>query len=66
VTTTENLVDAAVAGLDQGEAVTWPSVAEASPWDTTMQPAPHCLPQRRSARLLRAMASAARRRERSA
>ena len=31
--TTENMVDAALAGLDQGEAVTWPSVADASLWD---------------------------------
>jgi short-subunit dehydrogenase len=34
VMTTENLVDAALAGFDQGEAVTWPSVADASLWDT--------------------------------
>jgi short-subunit dehydrogenase len=34
VMTTENLVDAALAGLDQGEAVTWPSVADAKLWDT--------------------------------
>jgi short-subunit dehydrogenase len=33
VMTTENLVDAALAGLDQGELVTWPSVADASLWD---------------------------------
>jgi short-subunit dehydrogenase len=33
VMTTENLVDAALAGFDQGEAVTWPSVADASLWD---------------------------------
>lgn len=33
VMTTENMVDAALAGLDQGEAVTWPSVADASLWD---------------------------------
>lgn len=31
--TTEHMVDAALAGLDQGEAVTWPSVADASLWD---------------------------------
>lgn len=31
--TTENMVDAALAGLDQGETVTWPSVADASLWD---------------------------------
>ncbi len=30
---TETLVDAALAGLDKGEAVTWPSVADASLWD---------------------------------
>jgi short-subunit dehydrogenase len=34
VMTTENLVDAALAGLDQGEAVTWPSVADGGLWDT--------------------------------
>jgi len=33
VMTTENMVDAALAGLDQGEAVTWPSVADGSLWD---------------------------------
>jgi short-subunit dehydrogenase len=33
VMTTENLVDAALAGLDKGEAVTLPSVADASLWD---------------------------------
>jgi short-subunit dehydrogenase len=33
VMTTENLVDAALAGFDQGETVTWPSVADASLWD---------------------------------
>ena len=33
VMTTENLVDAALAGLDKGEAITWPSVADASLWD---------------------------------
>ena len=31
--TTENMVDAALAGLDQGEAITWPSVADASLWE---------------------------------
>lgn len=31
--TTENMVDAALAGLDQGEAITWPSVADAGLWD---------------------------------
>lgn len=30
---TETLVDTALAGLDQGEAVTWPSVADAGLWD---------------------------------
>jgi short-subunit dehydrogenase len=33
VMSAENLVDAALAGLDQGEAVTLPSVADASLWD---------------------------------
>jgi short-subunit dehydrogenase len=33
VMATENLVDAALAGFDQGEAVTWPSVADAGLWD---------------------------------
>ncbi|WP_457389292.1 SDR family NAD(P)-dependent oxidoreductase [Roseateles sp. P5_E1] len=33
VMTTENMVDAALAGLDQGETVTWPSVADAGLWD---------------------------------
>ncbi len=33
VMTTENMVDAALAGLDQGETITWPSVADASLWD---------------------------------
>jgi hypothetical protein len=31
--TTENLVDAALAGFDKGETITWPSVADASLWD---------------------------------
>jgi hypothetical protein len=31
--TTENLVDAALAGFDQGESITWPSVADFSLWD---------------------------------
>lgn len=31
--TTENMVDAALAGLDQGETITWPSVADASLWE---------------------------------
>lgn len=31
--TTENMVDAALAGLDQDETITWPSVADASLWD---------------------------------
>ncbi|MDO6385307.1 SDR family oxidoreductase [Uliginosibacterium sp. 31-12] len=31
--TTEDMVDAALAGLDQGETITWPSVADASLWD---------------------------------
>jgi short-subunit dehydrogenase len=33
VMTTEHMVDAALAGFDQGETVTWPSVADASLWD---------------------------------
>jgi short-subunit dehydrogenase len=33
VMTTENLVDAALAGFDQGEAVTWPSLADATLWE---------------------------------
>ena len=33
VMSTENMVDAALAGLDQGEAVTWPSVADAALWE---------------------------------
>jgi uncharacterized protein len=33
VMTAENLVDAALAGLDKGEAITWPTVADASLWD---------------------------------
>jgi len=33
VMTTENMVDAAFAGFDQGETVTWPSVADASLWE---------------------------------
>jgi len=33
VMSTEDLVDAALAGFDQGEAVTWPSVADASLWE---------------------------------
>jgi uncharacterized protein len=33
VMTAENLVDAALAGLDKGEAITLPSVADASLWD---------------------------------
>jgi uncharacterized protein len=33
VMTTVNLVDAALAGLDKGEAITLPSVADASLWD---------------------------------
>ncbi|UUZ73849.1 SDR family oxidoreductase [Polaromonas sp. P1(28)-8] len=31
--TTEHMVDAALAGFDQGETITWPSVADASLWD---------------------------------
>ena len=31
--TTEHMVDAALAGLDQGETITWPSVADASLWE---------------------------------
>ena len=31
--TTENMVDAALAGLDQGEMITWPSVADVGLWD---------------------------------
>lgn len=31
--TTENMVDAALAGLDQEETITWPSVADAGLWD---------------------------------
>lgn len=31
--TTEDMVDAALAGLDQGETITWPSVSDASLWD---------------------------------
>lgn len=31
--TTEHMVDAALAGFDQGEAITWPSVADASLWE---------------------------------
>jgi hypothetical protein len=27
------MVDAALAGFDQGETITWPSVADASLWD---------------------------------
>ncbi|OLY72790.1 AraC family transcriptional regulator [Pseudomonas sp. ATCC PTA-122608] len=34
IMTTEHLVDAALAGLDQGETITWPSVADGSLWDT--------------------------------
>ena len=33
VMTTENMVDAALAGLDQGETITWPSVADAALWE---------------------------------
>jgi short-subunit dehydrogenase len=33
VMSAENLVDAALAGFDKGEKVTWPSVADASLWD---------------------------------
>ncbi|MOA58274.1 hypothetical protein D3C78_1826410 [compost metagenome] len=29
----ENLVDAALAGFDQGESVTWPSMADAGLWE---------------------------------
>jgi short-subunit dehydrogenase len=31
--TTEHMVDAALAGFDQGETITWPSVADASLWE---------------------------------
>jgi short-subunit dehydrogenase len=34
VMSAEDCVDAALAGLDMGEAVTWPSVADASLWNT--------------------------------
>src|ERR1700731_3556827 len=33
VMTAENLVDAALSGLDKGEAITWPTVADATLWD---------------------------------
>lgn len=33
VMTTEHMVDASLAGLDQGETLTWPSLADASLWD---------------------------------
>jgi short-subunit dehydrogenase len=33
VMTTENMVDAALVGFDQGETITWPSVADAGFWD---------------------------------
>jgi uncharacterized protein len=33
VMTTEHMVDAALAGLDQGEAITWPSLPDAALWD---------------------------------
>lgn len=33
VMTAETLVDAALAGLDKGETITWPSVADATLWD---------------------------------
>lgn len=33
VMSAENLVDAALAGFDQGEPVTWPSLAEAGDWE---------------------------------
>ncbi len=33
VMTTENLVDAAIAGFDRGEAVTWPSLADDTLWE---------------------------------
>jgi short-subunit dehydrogenase len=33
VMTTENLVDAALAGFDKGEAITWPSVADETLWE---------------------------------
>jgi hypothetical protein len=31
--TADNLVDTALAGFDMGEAITWPSLADASLWD---------------------------------
>ena len=34
VMTTDNLVDAALAGFDQGEQLTWPSLADAELWNT--------------------------------
>ncbi|RZL86898.1 MAG: SDR family oxidoreductase [Variovorax sp.] len=33
VMTTEHMVDAALAGFDQGEAITWPSVADSALWE---------------------------------
>jgi short-subunit dehydrogenase len=33
IMTTENLVDAALAGFDAGEKITWPSVADATLWE---------------------------------
>jgi hypothetical protein len=33
VMSAENLVDAALSGLDKGEAITWPTVADASLWE---------------------------------
>ena len=34
VMTTENMVDAALAGLDMGETITWPSVSDLSFWES--------------------------------
>ncbi len=33
VMTTENMVDAALAGFDMGETITWPSVADFTLWE---------------------------------
>ncbi len=63
VMTTENLVDAALAGLDKSESVTWPSVADDKLWEQfeadrsamfaasqTSKPAPGTPPRRRAKR----------------
>ncbi len=49
----EDMVDASLTGLDNGETITWPSVADEACGRRTTQRAPRCLRRRRPAPLPR-------------